>query len=131
VRWEGRTIAVLTREAATSIQRHPGELERVYVEVFGRFARMIAEGTFPFGRDEVPGEESPRVGDGVMVLDQGMRISYTSPNAVSGLHRMGISANSEGMRLDELGLPDGSVRRSYAKGRPATEEIELGKASEV
>ncbi len=131
VRWEGRTIAVLTREAATSIGRHPGELERVYVEVFGRFARMIAQGAFPFSRDEVPGEESPRVGDGAMVLDQGMRVIYTSPNAMSGLHRMGIRASSEGMRLDEMGLPDGSVRRAYAKGRPATEELELGTNPEV
>src|SRR3954464_7895409 len=46
VRWHGRTIAVVNREAAPSV-RHPGELERTYVEVFNRFARMIASGDFP------------------------------------------------------------------------------------
>src|SRR5690606_14802019 len=70
VRFAGETIAVITRESATSIGRHPGELERTYVEVFTRFARMIAAGEFPFRRDEVLIEESPRVGDGALVLDR-------------------------------------------------------------
>ena len=48
VRREGRTVAVMTREAASSVGRHTGELERTYVEVFHRFARMIATGEFPF-----------------------------------------------------------------------------------
>ena len=30
--------------------RRPGELERTYLEVFDRFARMVAEGSFPFAR---------------------------------------------------------------------------------
>ena len=47
VRWHGRTVAVLTRESAPSVGRHPGELERTYVEVFNRFARMIAVGRVP------------------------------------------------------------------------------------
>ena len=35
----------------------------------------------------------------------GMRIAYASPNAISALHRMGISSNVEGVRFDELGNP--------------------------
>jgi len=48
VRCSGETIGVVTRESAPSVGRQTGELERVYVEVFNRFARMIAEGEFPF-----------------------------------------------------------------------------------
>ena len=53
VRCQGRTIAVVDREAAPSV-RHPGELERTYIEVFNRFARMIASGEFPFVSEEGP-----------------------------------------------------------------------------
>ena len=68
VRWKGQTIAVVNREAAPSV-RHPGELERTYIEVFNRFARMIASGEFPFRSEEGLSEEAPRVGDGVILLD--------------------------------------------------------------
>src|SRR5690606_24781947 len=47
VRWRDRVVAVLTRESAPSFGRQPGELERTYVDVFHRFARMIANGDFP------------------------------------------------------------------------------------
>ena len=111
VRWRGEVLAVLTRESAPAIGRRPGELERVYVETFDRFARMIVKGDFPFGgEDATEAEEAPRVGDGVLVLDGGARIAYASPNAVSALHRMGISSNAEGMRFDELGIQENAVQ---------------------
>ncbi|HVM08645.1 MAG TPA: histidine kinase N-terminal domain-containing protein [Acidimicrobiales bacterium] len=124
VRWKGEVLAVLTRESVPHIGRQQGELERVYLETFGRFARMIARGDFPFGGEDLAEEEAPRVGDGVIVLDEGARIEYASPNAVSALHRMGISTNVEGMRLDELGLDETAVRAAYATLFPVTEEIE-------
>jgi two-component sensor histidine kinase len=125
VRWRGEVLAVLTRESAPSVGRRPGELERVYVETFDRFARMIVRGDFPFGgEDATEAEEAPRVGDGVVVLDARARIEYASPNAISALHRMGISSNAEGMRLDELGIDENAVRAAYATLFPVTEEIE-------
>src|SRR6185295_10368144 len=57
VRFRDRVIAVLTRESAMTSGRRAGELERHYMDVFERLARMISEGTFPFGRDEVEMEE--------------------------------------------------------------------------
>ena len=41
VRCAGEVIGVLTRESAPSFGRQPGELERTYVDIFNRFARMI------------------------------------------------------------------------------------------
>ncbi|MGI8792695.1 MAG: sensor histidine kinase [Acidimicrobiales bacterium] len=124
VRWRGEVVAVMTRESTPSVGRRPGELERVYVETFDRFARMITNGEFPFPGDDIEPGEAPRVGDGVVMLDDGMRISYGSPNAVSALHRMGISSNVEGMRFDELGIKETAVRAAYATGYPVSEEVD-------
>jgi two-component sensor histidine kinase len=129
VRCGGEVIAVLTRESAVSVGgRRPGELERVYVEVFDRLARMVARGEFPFASDEAETGEAPRVGDGVMVLDDKGRITYASPNSINALHRMGITSNVEGAALSELGLEEGVVHRAFATAAPATEEIMGGPA---
>ena len=126
VRSEGQVIGVLTRESALTFGRQPGELERTYVEIFNRFARMISAGAFPFASDDPEPEEAPRVGDGVMLLDPQARVVYTSPNAVSALHRVGVHANTEGMRLGDLGLDDSIVMKAFARPAPVTEEIEQG-----
>ena len=126
VRHEGETIAVLSRESTPSVGRSPGELERTYIDIFNKFARMIAAGTFPFRLDDSDSKESPRVGDGVVVLDRGRCVEYASPNAVSALHRMGVHANTQGMRLGELGLDDEPVRDAFTVGKPITQEIERG-----
>ena len=126
VRWNGEVIGVVTRESALTFGRQPGELERTYVDIFNRFARMIAAGSFPFPTDAPEAEEAPRVGDGVMLLDEQARVVYTSPNAISALHRVGVHANTEGMRLGELGLDDTSVRQAFAQLGAVTEEIEQG-----
>ena len=114
---EGRTIAVLTKESTPTFGRQPGELERTYVEVFNRFARMIAAGQFPFEREDTDTDALPRVGDGVVVLDAQMRVEYSSPNGVSALHRIGIHANAEGMRLGELGLDETPDPRRLRRAR--------------
>ena len=125
VRWRGEVIAVLTRETTPSVGRQPGELERTYVAIFNRLATMIASGEFPFA-DDALSDEPPRVGDGVLLLDGAGRVEYASPNAVSGLHRVGVHANTEGMRLSEVGLQATAVRRALARGLPSSEEVERG-----
>jgi two-component system, sensor histidine kinase PdtaS len=127
VRWRGELIAILTRESALSVGRRPGELERVYVEVFDRLARMIANGDFPFpSGDELIAEAPPRVGDGVLVLDSTGRVDYASPNAVNALHRVGTHTSIDGVRLEEVGLEQSAVKLSYATRLPATEEVMRG-----
>lgn len=123
VRWQGQMAAVMTRESALSVARRPGELERVYVEVFERLARMIAAGAFPFPVDEQVSSETPRVGDGVMVLDSSARVEFASPNAVNALHRMGIYSGIAGVRLDEVGVEAAGVALSYQSGLPVSEEV--------
>jgi two-component sensor histidine kinase len=124
VRAEGEPVAVLTRESTSSVGRPPGELERSYVAMFHRFARMISEGTFPFPRADFESELAPRVGDGVVLLDAHQRVEYHSPNGVSALHRIGVHSAAEGRTLAEVGLEDEMVRDAYAFGLPVTQEVE-------
>jgi two-component sensor histidine kinase len=124
VRWKDQLIAILTRESAPSVGRRPGELERVYLDVFDAFARMIAAGEFPFGAESTEPKDAPRVGDGVARLDESARVDYASPNFVSALHRMGIHGNVLGARLSEVGFDEAPVKAAFAIGLPITEELE-------
>ena len=124
IRFGGKPIAVLTREWTNRTGRQPGELERTYMGIFERFVAMIAEGSFPFHGQVGDSSAAPRVGDGVMVLDEDARVRYASPNAVSALHRVGISANAVGMRLAELGFNDSAVRQAFDTRQPVIEEFE-------
>lgn len=123
---DGEVIAVLTRDSAQAAGRQDGVLERTYIGLFERVARMVAEGGFPFAEDEEDGGVTPRVGDGVIVLDAEQRVQFTSPNAVSALHRLGVHANAQGCTLAELGLPDGAVRRAFTSPHIASEEADRG-----
>ena len=131
VRRGGRTIGVLTKESTPTFGRQPGELERTYVDVFNRFAQMISAGRFPFEREETHTDALPRVGDGVVILDAQMRVEYSSPNGVSALHRMGVHANAEGMRLGELGLDEAPIRAAFDGPLPVTIELQRGPEATV
>jgi two-component sensor histidine kinase len=122
----GSPIAVLTREWIEKVGRRPGELERAYNIVFKRFVRMIATGMFPFPQRAGDSSAAPRVGDGVMWLDDDGQVQYVSPNANSALHRVGIQTSAIGMRLAELGFHDGPVRQAFERQLPVIEEFEQG-----
>ncbi len=124
VRHHGEVIAVLGREWSNRAIRQTGGLERTYLSIFERFAVMIAEGSFPMEGLVDDSSAAPRVGDGVMVLDNDARVAYASPNAMSALHRVGITANVLGMRLAELGFNDGPARRAFEQRVPVLEEFD-------
>jgi two-component sensor histidine kinase len=123
VRCQGTTVAVLARLAAGA-GRRPGHLERTYRDLFDRFAVMISESTFPFPSEEVATEEAPRVGDGVVVVDEEGRVRYASPNATNALHRMGMYSQTEGRRLTDLGIEESAIEWALASALPVVEEVE-------
>jgi two-component sensor histidine kinase len=129
VRHGGELVAIVTCEAPMTFTRRTGELERTYLEVFGRFARMIANGTFPYARDEVEMEGAPRVGDGVIVVDRDLRVTFASPNAVSSLHRIGIHSYAKDQLLTELGFDVAAPAAAMRARLPVAEEIERGEVS--
>ena len=124
VRGAEAPIAVLTREWSSKTSRQPGELERTYLSIFQRFAEMISIGAFPFEGRAADLSAAPRVGDGAIVLDENAVIRYASPNAVSALHRVGITSNVIGQALSELGFADSPVRQAYERCEPVIEEFD-------
>ena len=123
VRCEGLVVAVLVRFSAGA-GRRPGHLERTYRDVFERFAVMVAESTFPFPSEEVATEEAPRVGDGVVLVDEVGRVRFASPNATNALHRMGMYSQIEGRRLTDLGIEESAIEWALASALPVVEEVE-------
>ncbi len=124
VRFGNRIVAVLARESATSMTRQRGVLERVYLEVFDRLARMVAAGEFPFDEEEVLATGGPRVGDGVILLDDQGRVAFTSPNAISALRRLGVSGRIQGENLTDLGVESAATYRAFFTAHPVVEEVE-------
>ena len=122
VRRGDRLVAAMVRDYELNAKRVRGELERVYVSLFERFANMITHGDFPFDADDPA--EAPRVGDGVMVLDSEGRITFMSPNAASALHRLGRHVARVGDPFEELGLDITAVTRAQATLSPVVEEVE-------
>jgi two-component sensor histidine kinase len=123
VRFDGEVIAVLMRIQGSI--RGPSSLyERTYLDVFERFCLMISESTFPYADEEVAAEETPRVGDGAIVVDARGRVEYATPNAVNALHRMGVFSPPDGSLFDELGVDATFVSTALTTGRPVIEEIE-------
>ena len=124
VRFEERIVAVLTREWSQRTGRKPGQLERTYLAIFDDFTKMISTGLFPFAGHVADASVAPRVGDGVIVLDAETRVRYASPNAVSAMHRVGVSANAVGQTLAELGVAETAARHAFERREPVVEEFE-------
>jgi len=124
VLFRDKVVAVLARESALSMTRQRGVLERVYLEVFDRLARMVASGEFPFDEEEVLATGGPRVGDGVILLDDQGRVAFTSPNAISALRRIGVSGRIQGENLTDLGAESAATYRAFFTAHPAAEEVE-------
>ncbi|NNE73003.1 MAG: ATPase [Acidimicrobiales bacterium] len=126
VRFGGQVIGVLSCEALPGSERPLSDLERTYRKVFDRLTSMIAEGSYPFARDEEEQYKAPRVGDGILLLDAELRLTYASPNAVSAIHRLGIHRPLIRRRLNDLDLDPEPLNRAVARREPATMEVERG-----
>lgn len=122
---DGRRIGVVLRERRT-LQREFLQLEKTYLDLSDRLMQMIADGYFPFVGANEPQYGAPRVGDGLLVLDESRRVVFQSPNAVSALHRLGVNRMPNGRRLDDLGLDDSFVRTGFAMKVAVTQEIDRG-----
>ena len=131
VRFRGRVVAVMAREASLELARDASDLASVYLGIFERLARMVADGEFPFSDEEVVGTGGPRVGDGVVLLDEMGRIAFASPNAVSALRRLGVTRRLMGEHLTDLGAETAATYRAFFNGRPTVEEVERDDVSVV
>ena len=94
----GRVVAVVARHCAVSL-RATGRLESAYLEAADDLVDMVVEGTFPpaspLGRTGTP----PRVGDGLIRIDERGQVTFASPNARSAYHRLGLASELVGSDL--------------------------------
>ncbi|SNT14806.1 Two-component sensor histidine kinase, contains HisKA and HATPase domains [Asanoa hainanensis] len=98
----GEVIAVVGRDTNLSTARTPSQLELNYLTTADDLAQMTSDGTFPPRRH--PGEttSAPRVGDGLVRLDAGGKVTFASPNAQSAYRRLGFAAHLVGEDLSVL-----------------------------
>lgn len=88
----GRCIGVISRQTNLATARTPGRLEIHYIEGADEVTRMIARGEFPHpAAPAMSRRGAPRVGDGFIRLDADGAVLFASPNAISCLHRLGVT----------------------------------------
>ncbi|HET9517315.1 MAG TPA: histidine kinase N-terminal domain-containing protein [Actinoplanes sp.] len=99
---QGAVIAVIGRDTNLSAARTPSQLELNYLTTADDLAQMVADGTFPPPRHPGEATSAPRVGDGLIRLDAGGKVTYASPNAQSAYRRLGFNAHLVGEELAAL-----------------------------
>ncbi|MGH8979507.1 MAG: sensor histidine kinase, partial [Acidimicrobiales bacterium] len=121
---DGNVIAVMVRVYSRQGQTPISMYEKSYLAVFGRLVTMITDSEFPFPDEDVGTEETPRVGDGFVLVDDEGKVEFASPNAINAFHRMGVYSRPEGRSFSELGIEDTAVQWALATARPVVEEVE-------
>ena len=113
VLFNGHIIAVISRHRDAVQMRSASRLEINYREIAHKIYRMISEGTFPIQNSIYRAESAPRVGDGLIRLDQNGSVVYASPNARSAMSRAGWDAEVEdhifGSILESIAIVDGEA----------------------
>jgi two-component sensor histidine kinase len=143
----GQVIAVTSRDTNLATARTPSHLELNYLTTADDLAQMVADGTFPHpsgagsgpwgvSQHTTDATSTPRVGDGLVRLDGGGKVTYASPNAQSAFRRLGLAAHLVGEDLAGLvsRLAEDPLAGSEAAARvqaalrgdaPAAREIEV------
>lgn len=117
IRLGERVIGVIERHGAT---RRSGRLEGIYLELAESLLTMCGEATFPPSDiDWATGSAPPRVGDGLMRVDDHGRVTFASPNAVSAFRRLGLARALEGTELATI------VTRLWRRPGPIDESLAL------
>jgi two-component sensor histidine kinase len=125
VRFDNRVVGVLVRLQGPL--RGPASLyEQAYLSLFRRLCTMVADSSFPFREAEVAGPGMPRVGDGIILIDERGLVEFSTPNATNALHRLGIYASTDGRSLRDVGLRVRVVERCLEFGIPSIEEVDRG-----
>jgi len=118
--------------------RAPGELEDRYLEIAAILSEMASRGAFPDpGHNRLTGI-SPRVGEGLILIDTQGVVEYASPNAVSVYRKMGLMSDLIGEKIVPLtvslmnrpGTPvDTSLAAAFKSPHSEEADIETDHAS--
>jgi two-component sensor histidine kinase len=99
---ERRVVAVVSRHTDLAAARTPSRLELTYLRTADDLALMMSQGRFPLPGEPAHQEGGPRVGDGLVRLDEAGVVAFASPNALSAYRRLGLTADLTGAHLGEL-----------------------------
>ncbi len=100
---DGKAIAVLTREVSQAVSRSSSRLELNYKGAADELLEMIVRGEFPMPTSVTgPRRGAPRVGDGIIRMDDQGHATYASPNALSCFHRLGVTGTIVGRSLPRI-----------------------------
>jgi two-component sensor histidine kinase len=105
-------VGVVSRHTNLAAARTPSRLELTYLRTADDLARMVAQGRFPVDEGGPRVAHAPRVGDGLVRLDEHGVVTFASPNAVSAYRRLGLTGDLTGAHL-------GDVTARLAAGGPA------------
>ena len=96
-------IGVVARHTNLAAARTPSRLELTYIQCADALMRMLTEGAFPVQAAATGMRRgAPRVGDGLVRLDDEGVVVYASPNAVSDYRRLGYAGDLVGRSLAEV-----------------------------
>lgn len=98
----GQCWGVVQRQGEQLGIRAPGELEDHYLVVADQLADMAWRGVFPDQGHRKLSGMSPRVGEGLLTLDENGVVDYASPNAVSAFRKLGLTSDLVGEPLVPL-----------------------------
>jgi two-component sensor histidine kinase len=100
---DGVAIAILTREVSQAASRSSSRLELNHKGAADDIIGMIVRGEFPMPTSITgPRRGAPRVGDGIIRLDDQGHVTYASPNALSCFHRLGVTGTIVGRSLPRI-----------------------------
>ena len=125
VGYDGEMIAALVRVQGP-LRGPASAYESVYLDIFDRFCVMVGDATFPYREADVAGPGFPRVGDGIILIDERGLVEFATPNATNALHRLGLYVTTEGRSLKELGLHVRELERAREYGMPRREDVARG-----
>ena len=99
---DGACWGIVERHTNQMGVRAPGELEDHYLEIAAILSDMAWRGAFPDqGHTRLTGI-SPRVGEGMILIDASGVVEYASPNAVSVYRKMGMGTDLVGEKIVPL-----------------------------
>lgn len=115
---EGRVIGVVSGHADPNSRPARSSIEDNYSAAAAQLLDMMQHGRWPDPEDPpafwIGG--TPRVGDGLVVLGPDSRARFTSPNAVSALRRLGVTAPAHGRAFTDLLSGTAAGRRPVEEG---------------
>ena len=125
VGFDGEMIAAIVRVQGP-LRGPASAYETVYLDIFDRFCQMVGDATFPYRESDVAGPGFPRVGDGIILIDERGLVEFSTPNATNALHRLGLYKTTEGRSLKEMGLHVRELDRAKEYAMPRREDVSRG-----